>query len=124
LEIRVSQTIYLGWPQTMIFSISVSQVARITDMNHWCLAESWGFKRCVSSNCWQVAAIFSAHGISVWHEEVLNKHLFTKSKNSLANLGPLCKTGLSSLRMASQVCPSQELDGLLNVYAGWLYGEP
>jgi hypothetical protein len=31
-----------GWPQTSIFPISASQVARITGMSHWCLAEKSG----------------------------------------------------------------------------------
>jgi hypothetical protein len=33
---RVSQTIFLGWLWTMILLISVSWVARITDVSHWC----------------------------------------------------------------------------------------
>jgi hypothetical protein len=35
---RVSWTIYLDWLRTVILLISASWVARITDMNHWCLA--------------------------------------------------------------------------------------
>jgi hypothetical protein len=38
LEMGVSQTIYSGWPRTMILLISVSHVARITGMSHWYLA--------------------------------------------------------------------------------------
>jgi hypothetical protein len=33
------QTICLGWPWTMILLISVSQVARITVLSHWCPTE-------------------------------------------------------------------------------------
>jgi hypothetical protein len=36
---RVSQTVCLGWPQTMILLISASQVAKITGVSHWHLAE-------------------------------------------------------------------------------------
>jgi hypothetical protein len=36
---RVSRTICLGWPQSMIFLISASQVARITGMSHWRLLQ-------------------------------------------------------------------------------------
>jgi hypothetical protein len=32
---RVSQTIFPGWLQTVIFLISVSWVARITGVSHW-----------------------------------------------------------------------------------------
>jgi hypothetical protein len=41
LEMGVSGTIYLGWPQTSILPISASQVASITGMSHRCLAEDW-----------------------------------------------------------------------------------
>jgi hypothetical protein len=34
----VSQTICLGWPWTVVLPISASQVAKMTDMNHRCLA--------------------------------------------------------------------------------------
>jgi hypothetical protein len=34
----VALTICLDWPQTVILLISVSQVARIIDMSHWCPA--------------------------------------------------------------------------------------
>jgi hypothetical protein len=34
LEIGVSQTIYLGWPWTVILPISASQVARTAGMSH------------------------------------------------------------------------------------------
>jgi hypothetical protein len=34
LEMRVSQTLYSGWPWTMSLSTSASQVAMITSMNH------------------------------------------------------------------------------------------
>jgi hypothetical protein len=32
----VLRTICLGWPQISILLISASQVARITDVSHWC----------------------------------------------------------------------------------------
>jgi hypothetical protein len=35
LEMGVSQTISLGWSQTMILLISASQVATITGVSHW-----------------------------------------------------------------------------------------
>jgi hypothetical protein len=35
LEMRVSQMIHPGWPQTTILLISASQVARITSVSHW-----------------------------------------------------------------------------------------
>jgi hypothetical protein len=35
LEIGVSQIICLGWPQTLILSISASQLVRITGVGHW-----------------------------------------------------------------------------------------
>jgi hypothetical protein len=34
LDIGVSKTISLGWPQTVILQISTSQIARITGMSH------------------------------------------------------------------------------------------
>jgi hypothetical protein len=37
---RVSGTISLSWPQTLILLISTSQVARITGMSHQCLTKS------------------------------------------------------------------------------------
>jgi hypothetical protein len=35
---RILQTIFLGWPQIAILSISASQVSGITDVNHQHLA--------------------------------------------------------------------------------------
>jgi hypothetical protein len=35
LEMGISWTVCLGWPQTVILPISPSQVARITIINHW-----------------------------------------------------------------------------------------
>jgi hypothetical protein len=32
------ESIFLGWPQTMMFPILASQEATITGMNHWCPA--------------------------------------------------------------------------------------
>jgi hypothetical protein len=31
----VSQTIFPGWPQTLILPISTSQATRITGVSHW-----------------------------------------------------------------------------------------
>jgi hypothetical protein len=39
LEMEASQMICLGWPWTTIIPISVPQVARITDVSHWHLAQ-------------------------------------------------------------------------------------
>jgi hypothetical protein len=39
----VSWTLCLGWPKTMILLILASQVARITDLSHQCLAYSLNF---------------------------------------------------------------------------------
>jgi hypothetical protein len=39
-----SQTFCLDWPQTVILLISASQVARITGMNYWWLAEKVFFR--------------------------------------------------------------------------------
>jgi hypothetical protein len=39
LEMRVSLTICLGWPQIAIILFSASQVARITCLSQWCLAK-------------------------------------------------------------------------------------
>jgi hypothetical protein len=33
------QTVFPGWPWTLILQISASQVARITGMSHWCQAK-------------------------------------------------------------------------------------
>jgi hypothetical protein len=41
LEMGVSWTICLGWPQTVILLTSVSQVARITVMRYHCLATTY-----------------------------------------------------------------------------------
>jgi hypothetical protein len=35
-RVRVSRTIYPGWPWTTILLISASWVARITGVSHWC----------------------------------------------------------------------------------------
>jgi hypothetical protein len=43
LEMGVSRTISWGWPQTATFWISASQVARITDVNHWRLVCTYVF---------------------------------------------------------------------------------
>jgi hypothetical protein len=40
----ISWTICLGWSQTMVFLILVSQVGRITGVSHTCLAETVTFK--------------------------------------------------------------------------------
>jgi hypothetical protein len=48
---EVFGTIYLVWPWTMILPISASQLARITGVNHQCLAEKiekGTYKQCVS----------------------------------------------------------------------------
>jgi hypothetical protein len=37
---RVSQTVCLGWPQTMILLISASQIVKITGVNHQCLTST------------------------------------------------------------------------------------
>jgi hypothetical protein len=39
VEMEVLQTICLGWPQTMILLIPVSQVTKTKDVSHWCLAQ-------------------------------------------------------------------------------------
>jgi hypothetical protein len=41
LEMGVSWTICPIWPQTLILPMSASQVARITGVNHQCLAISF-----------------------------------------------------------------------------------
>jgi hypothetical protein len=38
LETGISQTIFLGWPLTVILPISIFLVARNTGLNHWHLA--------------------------------------------------------------------------------------
>jgi hypothetical protein len=43
----VSRTICQGWTQTLIFLISVSQVAGIAGVSHWNLAENNEFFRLV-----------------------------------------------------------------------------
>jgi hypothetical protein len=37
------RTVCPGWPQTAILPISISQIARITGMNHWHLARKATF---------------------------------------------------------------------------------
>jgi hypothetical protein len=41
LEIRVSEMFCPGWPLTSILPISASQVARISDVSHQCMAHFW-----------------------------------------------------------------------------------
>jgi hypothetical protein len=46
LEMRVSRTICLSWPRTIILPISASQVARITGVSHQLLVTCFYFIFC------------------------------------------------------------------------------
>jgi hypothetical protein len=45
VEIGVLQTFCPGWSWTTIFLISISQVAKVTGVSHWCPARRWHFLR-------------------------------------------------------------------------------
>jgi hypothetical protein len=68
---RVSRTICLGWPGTVILLISTSQVARITGVSHWhpavCLL--YNMKHCLffmfAAFSWQIFSMYQFVGPSV-----------------------------------------------------------